>query len=114
MKQTDEQINKLIYQNEETTDCNDISFSSSELLALKELLQIKDKIISVVSEEGNTYFYHTIPAFDDLKPQTIHISQKVFRDFKLFVKDHNTTLRQAVSLALLHYMNSFETKEEIR
>ena len=103
----------------ETADCNEYNtalFSMREIMELKELLQIKDKLMTVVKEEGNSYNsinnIHSINnnVFDDIKPQTIHISQKVFQEFKMFTKEHNTTLKQAVSSALLHYMNSFKNK----
>jgi len=104
---------------QETADYNEHStalFSISEIMELKELLQIKDKLMSVVKEEGSSYNsinnIHSINnyVFDDIKPQTIYISQKVFKEFKMFTKEHNTTLKQAVSSALLHYMNSFKNK----
>lgn len=94
-------------------------FSMREIMELKELLQIKDKLMTVVKEENGSYNsinnIHSInnTVFDDIKPQTIHISQKVFQEFKMFTKEHNTTLKQAVSSALLHYMNSFKKNEEV-
>ncbi|MCG9969444.1 hypothetical protein L9W92_15640 [Pelotomaculum terephthalicicum JT] len=103
----------------EATDCNEYNtalFSVREIMELKELLQIKDKLMTVVEEEGISYnSINSINSinnnvFDDIKPQTIHISQKVFKEFKMFTKEHNTTLKQAVSSALLHYMNSFKNK----
>lgn len=103
----------------EIADCNEQGtalFSMREIMELKELLQIKDKLMTVVKEEGSIYNsinnIHSINkyVFDDIKPQTIHISQKVFKEFKMFTKEHNTTLKQAVSSALLHYMNSFKNE----
>ncbi|MHB9141449.1 MAG: hypothetical protein ACYC25_06205 [Paludibacter sp.] len=85
-------------------------FSMREIMELKELLQIKDKLMTVVKEEGSIYNSINNYVFDDIKPQTIHISQKVFKEFKMFTKEHNTTLKQAVSSALLHYMNSFKNE----
>lgn len=100
---------------------NTALFSMREILELKELLQIKDKLMTVVKEEGNSYNSNNNSinnsinnnVFEDIKPQTIHISQKVFKEFKMFTKEHNTTLKQAVSSALLHYMNSFKNNEEV-
>lgn len=98
--------------NEHNTDL----FSIKEIMELKELLKVKHKLMEVVNEEASSYNsitnIHSINnnTFDDIQPQTIHVSQKVFKEFKSFTKEHNTTLKQAVSLALMHYMNTYRNK----
>ena len=91
-------------------------FSINEIMELKELLTVKHKLMKVVNEESSSYNSNTNShsinniTFDDIQPQTILISRKVFKEFKEFTKEHNTTLKQSVSLALLNYMNGFRNK----
>jgi len=97
---------------EQTSNIN--HFSINEIMGLKELLKIKHKLMEIVNEEGSNYNSITNinsinnTTFNDIQPQTIHVSQNVFKEFKEFTKQHNTTLKQAVSAALLHYMKSFK------
>lgn len=108
--ENDEEINN----NNKQKHISNMNLSSDEIMDLKELLKIKNQLMKVVNEDNANYdsitntMNNTI--FDDIQPQTIHVSQKVFKEFKKFTKEHNTTLKQAVSLALLHYMNGFRNK----
>ena len=108
---------------DEANDSNDAEninsmnlLSANEIMELKELLKVKHKLMKVVNEDSAEYnsitniITNTISNFDDIQPQTIYVSQKVFKEFKKFTKEHSTTLKQAVSLALMHYMDTVRNK----
>ncbi len=105
MKKSD----KNVGDRDNVTKCNfeTVKFTVDEMIELREILKVKSKLIKLTNNNSDS---NSDVEFEDLKPRTLFISQKIFKEFKKFTKDNKSTLKNTVTIALIEYMNNYNNK----